>query len=260
MFPNQTQGQGQPVNPLSVPQQNPLASLMPQATGAAGNTSTSNDALQQQLGLIQLLAAQGIPQEQWATAMQLLTLTSATNPAAGFGNMNPAAALSAFGGQMPGAGATAGGQNAWGSTPSGHDTQSRDRDGRSRDRDRDDHRDHGYMRSPPGQHRRRSRSPGWDRRRDGTPPRRRDSPVYGEYHGDSPGRGRDGGRGGRRGNDYRQRSPPGRGRRRSPTPPRKDSALPPPGPKAVEWDYSIGQGNIKGLSICPLLQPHDFLE
>jgi protein NRD1 len=24
--------------------------------------------------------------------------------------------------------------------------------------------------------------------------------------------------------------------------------LPPPGPKLVEWDYSIGQGNIKVLS------------
>ncbi|KAJ5117802.1 hypothetical protein N7448_011434 [Penicillium atrosanguineum] len=90
----------------------------------------------------------------------------------------------------------------------------------------------------PGEYRRRSHSPGWDRgRRTASPPRRRDSPGYGNY-GDARGR---------YGNEpYRQRSPPGR-RRRSPTP-QQDPNLPPPGSKLIEWDYSIGQGNIKVLS------------
>jgi protein NRD1 len=217
----QPQSQSQTPNPLGAAQ-NPLAALLPQATAAPAQTTPSlaPDALQQQLQLLQLLAAQGIPQEQWATALQLLSFSSAAN----MGNVAA--------GQVPGFNLGAQNVNAWGGRA---DSQSRDFD---RDRERD------YMRSPPGGYRRRSRSPGWDRRRDVSPPRRRDSPVYGEYHGDSPGR-----RGdprGRRGNDYRQRSPPGR-RRRSPSP-RKDPNLPPPGPKLVEWDYSIGQGNIKGLS------------
>lgn len=215
--------QSQTPNPLAAPQ-NPLAALLPQATAApAAAPAIAPEALQQ-VQLLQLLAAQGIPQEQWATALQILSLSNSANT--GMANL---------GAQLPGYMQPPGQNvNAWGART---DVPSRDMD---RERDRD------YMRSPPGGYRRRSRSPGWDRRRDVSPPRRRDSPVYGEYHGDSPGR-----RGGdprdarRRGNDYRQRSPAGR-RRRTPTPPRKDPTLPPPGPKFVEWDYSIGQGNIKG--------------
>ncbi|KAL3445501.1 hypothetical protein BJX65DRAFT_146604 [Aspergillus insuetus] len=223
----QPQSQSHTPTPLAAAQ-NPLAALLPQASAAAPAQppNMTPDGLQQQLQLLQLLAAQGIPQEQWGTALQILSLSNtggmpglAPNQAPGF----PVQSL-------------ANANNAWGG-----DSQSRDFD---RERDRD------YMRSPPGGYRRRSRSPGWDRRREVSPPRRRDSPVYGEYHGDSPGR-RGGGGGadprGRRGNDYRQRSPPGR-RRRSPSPPRKDPNLPPPGPKYIEWDYSIGQGNIKVLS------------
>lgn len=216
----QPQSQSQTPNPMTAPQ-NPLAALLPQAAAvpAQPTPAMAPDALQQQLQLVQLLMAQGIPQDQWATALQLLSLSSS----AGISNMP---------GQAPGfpglPGQTMG---AWGRP----DSQTRDLDPRERD----------YMRSPPGQYRRRSRSPGWDRRRDVSPPRRRDSPVYGEYHEDSPGR-----RGGdprdiRGRRDYRQRSPPGR-RRRSPSP-RNDLALPPPGPKLIEWDYSIGQGNLKGL-------------
>lgn len=219
------QSQSQTPNPIPATQQNPLAALLPQAAAAP---AISPEALQQ-IQLLQLLAAQGIPQEQWATALQILSLTNSAN--AGMANMN--AAQTGYNMQ------TATSQPSW---PGRTDAASRDPD-RDREKDRE------YMRSPPGQYRRRSRSPDWDRRRDVSPPRRRDSPVYGEYHGDSPSR-----RGGdprdargRRGNDYRQRSPPGR-RRRTPTPPRKDPSLPPPGPKLVEWDYSIGQGNIKVLS------------
>ncbi|KAJ5833192.1 hypothetical protein N7474_001503 [Penicillium riverlandense] len=207
---------------------NPLAGLLPQAAAAPTQPApgaTDPNALGQQLQLIQMLAAQGIPQDQWGTALQLLSFS---NPAA-MGGMNA--------GQMPPAfNAMAGqGVGGWGRP----DSQNRDRE-----RDRD------YPRSPPGGYRRRSRSPGWDRRRTVSPPRRRESPVYGDYHDDSPGR-RGGdprdARGRRGGNEYRQRSPPGR-RRRSPSPNRRDPNLPPPGPKFLEWDYSIGQGSIKVLS------------
>lgn len=227
----QPQSQSHTPNTLSAPQ-NPLAALLPQATAPAPAQpapAMGTDPLQQQFQLLQMLAAQGIPQEQWGTALQILSLSNASNMT----NANPGQAAS-YAANLPGQIAS-----AWGGGRP--DSQPRD------DRDRD------YMRSPPGQYRRRSRSPGWDRRRDMTPPRRRDSPIYGEYRGDSPGR-----RGGdpremrgRRVNDYRQRSPPGR-RRRSPSPSRKDPNLPPPGPKLIEWDYSIGQAHIKGKSSIPL--------
>ncbi|KAI9041705.1 Nrd1 complex RNA-binding subunit [Aspergillus affinis] len=209
----QPQSQSQTPNPLGAAP-NPLAALLPQATAAPTQQTPSMgpDPLQQQLQLLQALAAQGIPQEQWLPALQLLTNMTAGQAPGGF--------------SMPGQNV-----NAWGARP---DSQARDFDRDPRD----------FMRSPPGQyHRGRSRSPGWDRRP--SPPRRRDSPVYGEYHGDSPGR-RGGDPRGRRAADYRQRSPPGR-RRRSPSP-RKDLALPPPGKKFIEWDYSIGQNHIKVLS------------
>ncbi|KAJ5105113.1 hypothetical protein NUU61_002460 [Penicillium alfredii] len=218
----QPPSQGQTPNPLaSAP--NPLAAMLPQAAAQPTPAMPDPNALSQQFQLLQMLAAQGIPQEQWGTALQILSMTN-----------NNMSGMNA--GPLPGFGAMPGqGVGGWGRP----DSQTRD----DRDRERD------YPRSPPGGYRRRSRSPGWDRRRTASPPRRRDSPVYGEYHADSPGR-----RGGdprdtrgRRGNDYRQRSPPGR-RRRSPSPARKDPNLPPPGPKLIEWDYSIGQGNIKVLS------------
>ena len=206
---NQNQNQAQ-----NVAAQNPLASLLPrtQVPAIPQAAPLAQDA-QQQFQLIQLMAAQGIPPDQWGTALQLLALQGAN------GQSN-AGGVSNFAPPLPGA-------NGWA--------------GQSRDQQGPD-----YMRSPPSQYRRRSRSPGWDRRRDLSPPRRRDSPVYGDYRGDATGRNRDD-RGGRRGNDYRQRSPPGR-RRRSPTPPPKDVPLPPPGVKNVQFDPSIGKGNIKVLS------------
>lgn len=221
----QPQSQGQMSNPMTSAQ-NPLATLLSQTANAPAQTAPAmpdGNALQQQLQLIQMLAAQGIPQEQWGTALQLLQMS---NP--GMAGMNA--------GQFPGFN-TMSGQGAGGWVR----PDSQTRDDRDRERDRD------YPRSPPG-YRRRSRSPGWDRRRTATPPRRRDSPVYGDYHNDSPAR-----RGGdprdtrgRRG-DYRHRSPTGR-KRRSPSPTRRDPTLPAPGPKLIEWDYSIGQGNIQVLS------------
>jgi protein NRD1 len=223
----QPQSQSGTPNPMTAP--NPLAAMLPQ--GAQPGVPDPN-AMAQQLQLLQMLASQGIPQDQWGTALQLFTMTNN----GGMGGMPGMSGMP--GGPMPGfnpmQGPNVGG---WGQP----DSQNMDDRGRE------------YPRSPPTGYRRRSRSPGWDRRRDASPPRRRDSPVYGEYHNESPGR-----RGdprdarGRRG-EYRQRSPlgarAGPGRRRSPSPARnKDPNLPPPGPKFIEWDYSIGQGMIKVLS------------
>jgi protein NRD1 len=220
----QPQSQSGTPNPMAAA--NPLAAMLPQA--AAPGLDPNSAA---QLELLRTFIVQGIPQDQWATALQLFGSVGA-NGAGGMPGMPGMPAMPGFP-QMQGPNA-----GGWGRP----DSQNMDDRGRE------------YPRSPPTGYRRRSRSPGWDRRRTASPSsRRRDSPVYGEYHGDSPGR-----RGGDprdargRRNEYRQRSPPGgaRGaRRRSPSPPRnKDPNLPPPGPKYIEWDYSIGQGMMKVLS------------
>lgn len=208
----QGMNQNQNQSAMTAAQPNPLAALLPhmqsQAQVPVPHAMPQNTAaavspdVQQQVQLIQLMAAQGIPPEQWATALQLL------NPNAP--KLGAAAGMPNFA-QPPQA-------NAWGGSA------------RSRDEDRQD-----FRRSPPYGHRR-SRSPSY--RRDVSPPGRRGSPVYGEYHGDSPGRNR---RDGRR--DYRQRSPPGR-RRRSLSP---AQALPPPGQKNIQWE-NLGKGMIKVLS------------
>jgi protein NRD1 len=195
--------------------------MLPQWPAAA--PAMDGNAMPRQLPLLQLLSQQGISQDQWAAALQPVNITDT------LGAANPA--------QLPGFGAVP----CQGSGGRGHhDAQNRvDRD-RRRDRD--------HSSSPPGGYGRPSHSPGWDRHHSASPPRRRDRPVYDEYYGESPGR-----RGdprdarGRRGNQYRKRSPPG-WKRRSHSLLRKDFNLPSPGPKLVEWDYSIRQGNIKVLS------------
>ena len=207
-------------NVQSVPsmQSSMQASPMPQQ-------NTSPQVIQQQLQLLQMLQAQGVPQDQWAPLMQVLMTAGAT-------------------GAMAGAAAQPGWQQNGGF---GRDDQS------SRDRN-------GYdsynVHSPPGRYRdrrSRSRSPaGYSRRRDATPPRRRDSPVYGDY-----GRGgsrRQGGGGGGRGSEYRQRSPQDQFRR-SASPLGQDQRLPPPGPKNVAYEPSLPPNHIKGKFAC---QPIDL--
>ncbi|KAI9836190.1 MAG: hypothetical protein M1819_001527 [Sarea resinae] len=208
-------------------QANPLAALsafLPPTNPAGGQ-----DALQQQLMLLQGLAQAGVPQDQWVPLIAALNAGAAA-PAAT--NGNPAMSWPQVGDQ----------QNAWGGR---HDHESRDRNGFNESE----------MRSPRDRFERRSRSPpNWSRGRESPPVRRRDSPVYGEYNGDSgDGANRDGndrrsktktGRG--RGNDYRQRSPIPSRRHRSMSP--ADDAGAGAGPKWIEYDYSIGHGNIKVLS------------
>ena len=147
---NGAQGQ----NTANVPQnQNPLAALLsqsqaqPQAQAPAlpnmppGSAPVGQDA-QAQLQVLQLLAAQGVPPDQWATALQLLSMQGGAS-----GQAFPASQA-----------------NNWGQGA-----------GSSRDRE-------GYRSPPnQNAYRRRSRSPAYDRRRDASPRRRRESPPGDAY-------------------------------------------------------------------------------
>ena len=170
-----------------------------------------------QLGYIRAFQANNVPQESWASLLELLSKVGA--PFNG-GNATP----------TPGYGGFAGSQDVSAHDRNGLDQnmpEYRARNGRNR-----------------------SRSPNaWDRHRGASPPRRRDSPVYGEY-GSDRGRG-DGRRNNARGggqNAYRQRSPDARSRR-SPSPPR---AFGPPQPKWIEYDRTMPQGEIKGMKSAML--------
>ena len=190
------------------------ASMMP-----AGMTP---EVFQQQLQLLQLLQAQGIPQEQWGTV------------------------LSAFMSGAAGGAAMPGVNNAAYAAPQQNWQQNQGYGGNDPSRDRNGFHD---QTSSSGNRRQRSRSRSpsrWDRR-DVTPPRRRDSPVYGDYRGNTSrdgGRGDYGSQGGRRGqgDSYRRRSPDRY--RRSPSP--RQHNIPPPGPKWIEYDRTLGDGMIKG--------------
>lgn len=227
------------VQPVNVPGAaigaNPFAGVMSSAPNfalnqgmAGGQTNvhanpvmpqgTAPEALQQQVQLIQMLQAQGVPQDQWATMLQVLM------------------AAGTVGGGVPSVPA----QPNW-QQNGGRDDSSRDRNGY----------DNSYnIRSPSGRyrdHRSRSRSPGgYNRRREPTPPRRRDSPSYGDY-----GRGGRSGRQERSRNEYRQRSPPAPYHRSDS--PREEQALPPPGPRNLQYDLSLPPNHIKGKPS----QPHE---
>lgn len=235
--PNFPQVQNVPNGPSNMQS----APMLPPSSGP------TPEALQQQLQILQALQAQGVPQDQWATVLSVLISTSGA-AAAPITNFQAPPNWQQNNGGYAGAGAGAGvgvGVGV-GAVAGGRDDPSRDRNGFNDQ----------YVRSPSGRHRNprsRSRSPpGWDRRRDASPPRRRDSPVYGEYDGDpsgrNSGRGSHGrqGRGRGAGNEYRQRSPPPDRFRRSASPRHHEVSLPTPGPKWVEYDRSLGEGTIKG--------------
>ncbi|KAL8988859.1 MAG: hypothetical protein Q9177_002136 [Variospora cf. flavescens] len=191
--------------------------VMPQGNGVPAMTPE----IQQQLQILQALQAQGVPQDQWANVLSVLMAGGAG--AAG-SNVNAAP------------------QQGWQPNGGGYGDQSRDRNGFN---DQSLQSPSGRFRDP----RSRSRSPSaWDRRGNASPPRRRDSPVYGEYGRDARNSDRGGfGRSDRgRGNAFRQRSPDRQ--RRSPSPRHSGNELPPPGPKFVEYDPSLRQGMIKVLS------------
>ena len=198
--------------PQAMPQMQSGHMNMPQANPTSQGGAPTPEQLQQQVQIIQMLQAQGVPHDQWAAVLSALM-------AAGAGGANAAAAPT---------------QQNWGQNQyGGREDMSRDRNG---------YNDPYSMRSPSGRHRRsRSRSPsGYDRRRDPSPRRRRDSPTYGAY-----GRGDD--RSARSGNSYRQRSPDRY--RRSDSPRGRDHTLPPSGPKTISWDPSMPPEHIKGKSL-----------
>lgn len=181
--------QGQNVNPLTAllsgvnnaqpAQSNPLTGMFPPPPQVAP-LQVGPDA-QATLQLVQLMAAQGIPPDQWAAAIQVIN-------AQGKGGMPFPAPP-----PLPG-------QN--------FNQPIRDN----------------LVRSPISG-RRRSRSPDHGRGRNG-----RNSP--------------DNRNGGRRGNDYRQRSPVRN--RREPSP--ENPGLPPPGDRFIEWDHNMPKESIKVLS------------
>ncbi len=134
-------------------QQNPLAALLAQSQASPQvqaptvhpvpqTSAPMGQDAQTQLQVLQLLAQQGVPPDQWATALQLLNMQG-SGGSVGF----PAAQT-----------------NAWGQNGS----SSRDPEG--------------YRSPPgQSQYRRRSRSPAFDRRRDPSPHRQRDSPAGDPY-------------------------------------------------------------------------------
>ena len=198
----------------------PAAPVMPQAQG---NFAVNAETLQQQLQILSMLKQQNVPESQWATVLSVLMANSAAS-------MAPVPNQPNYGGFAP-----------------------------ARDESRDASGYDQYSRSPPNRYangtRKRSRSPSppgrnWDRqhRERSPPPRRRDSPVYGEYGNDRNGnRGENNRRGGGGGkNRDKDRSKPQDKYVRSPSPTRRHDALPTPGPKWIEYDRSIGEGMIKG--------------
>jgi protein NRD1 len=197
------------------------------AAPAIAPSAALNPAVQQQLVLIKTLSDAGVPPEQIAGI-----IASLGSQGGAAGGLLPTAQYPSQN-QNPGA-------QPWGAARS--------------DESRDVSAYPGNVRSP-AQYRRRSRSPSphraWNAR-DSPSGRRRDESGYDQGR-DSPShrddRGR-GGRGGGRGNDYRQRSPPRRGR--SATPPGTYGG----GEKWIGHDASIGPGNIKGtnkiISCSPL--------
>ena len=192
-------------------QQNlPLGQQGAMQASPAAPTGPSPEVLQQQVQIIQMLQAQGVPQDQWAAVLSVMMSTGAVGGVANTA-AQPYGQHQGYGGNDP----------------------SRDRSG---------YNDQYSQRSPPGRsrNRSRSRSPGHGFRRDNSPPRRRDSPVYSAYSRDGRGRGDRGGR------DFRQRSPDRS--RRSASPPRGLQSLPPPGPRSIEYDRTLPPNHIRGTS------------
>ncbi|KAI4239550.1 MAG: hypothetical protein L6R40_005495 [Gallowayella cf. fulva] len=210
-----------PPNLSNQPPSMQVPATMPvQGNGAPAMTPE----IQQQLQILRALQAQGVPQDQWASVLSVL-MAQAGGAGAAVPNQQ-AAAL----------------QHGWQQAEGAYGDRSRDRNGFNEQ----------SLQSPSGRFRSgrsRSRSPAAWGRRNASPPRRRDSPVYGEYGRDSHNNGFGRSDRGRAGNTYRQRSPDRN--RRSISPRRSsniESGLPPPGPKMVDYDPNLRPGTIKVLS------------
>lgn len=219
-FASQTQGSSNGVHNFASNQSNQFA--VPPPIASPGGL---DPAVQTQIMVIKALSDQGLGPDKIAEVIK--AMGNQIPPPLGAGGIPPPPPPFAAQNQNQNA------QNGfWGARPE----ESRDRNGFNE-----------AVRSPPGRFRRRSRSRSPPRAwgaRDSPNSRRHEDAAY-DYGRDSPGRNRgdDRGRGrGGRVNEYRQRSPPRRGR--SPTPPRANGTE----KKWVQYDSSIGKGNIKVLS------------
>ncbi|KAI9742454.1 MAG: hypothetical protein M1818_003988 [Claussenomyces sp. TS43310] len=186
-------------------------------------------AVHSQIMLLKTLADNKVPQEQWGAIIAALTAAGG-NGAPSNGSIGGMGAVAT----PPFPGNQGQNQGGWGVKPE----ESRDRSGFL-----------DSIRSPDSRYRRRSRSispaRGWGAR--DSPSSHRDQ-GYDEYGRHSPSRGRPDDHGRNRGNDYRQRSPANR-RGRSPSPSRHVNSINAArGEKWVEYDPSIGSGNVKVLS------------
>ncbi|KFA80470.1 hypothetical protein S40288_02101 [Stachybotrys chartarum IBT 40288] len=210
---------GQTVQPNAVPPANPSNPLNAFAGGPAAPVGGGLDSsTQQQILLIKTLADQGVPFDKIPALIQSMTGGPALG---GYPNPLPQA--------MPTQPPFGQAQQPWGApAPPVGDVRDRFQDA---------------VRSPRYQGRSRSRSPdrGWGAR--GSPRGGRDRLDYGHNSPARGGRHDDRDRDGRRGNDYRQRSPQGR-HGRSPS----SSHDMPSGEKWIEFDRSLPPGSIKVLS------------
>jgi protein NRD1 len=210
------QALGQTALPNSAPNgasnlPNPAFPGAPAAAGAAGSAGFDTTT-QQQIMLIKALADQGVPFDKIPALIQ--SMTGAGNPAAPVSQGPTPVANGSYGvGQQPWATATGSRPDEareWGGYKDGRRSPPRYRDGRTR-----------------------SRSPdrGWAARGS---PRGRDRVDFAR---NSPARGRDDDRNGRRGGEYRNRSPP-----------RRHGQSPPSGEKWTDFDPNLRDGCIKVLS------------
>lgn len=216
-FAPQFQGHNNAIQNVPSNQANPFAGQPMPALNIPPLAGGLDPAMQAQMAIVQMLHAQGVPQDKWAEI--LLSATAAMGmPGVGFPQPPPPIGQNLN--QNP-----AQNGNGW---PVNQEN-SRDRIGRY---------DCMQVGSLPESRRGRSRSRspqrngGWNRN--------------GDNHNNSYGAGRGddrNGRGGRGGNNsqYRQRSPPAR-RARTPSPPRLPGSI----PKWTDYDSSLPKENIKG--------------
>lgn len=212
--------------PFSLPQMpgpNGLPGAVPNAAppfpavpGVPGNPVIDSQQ-QQQIALIKALADSGVPFDKIPTLLQSLSgVTGAAGAVAGAGTLAQVPPVPAPQNSY------AQGQPSWGAPAPQHDEPPRDWRG---------YNDGGNSRGYDSRSRSKSPDRGWGRR--GSPREGRDRRDHGR---DSPARGRDD-RNGRRGGEYRDRSP---GRRRGQSPP--------PTEKWTDFDPTLPTGHIKVLS------------
>ncbi|OLN86206.1 Rpb7-binding protein seb1 [Colletotrichum chlorophyti] len=221
-MPPFTQPAGMPIPAPQFPYAPPQSSFQPQAPAGVPFPGATSQQPNSSFDLLRNLVQGGLSQ---AKIQEIVSSLSNQNGTASAAPVAPVSGTPSTSYYAPG--------QAWGSSAQSNDNYGRDPQS---------HRYNDNTRSPKGYHgRSRSRSPG--RRWDSRPSSRggRDNGNGNGYGRSSPDRGRHDDEDGRRGGDYRQRSPIGHNEHgRSPRPNPND--------KWVEYDRSLPRGNIKVLS------------